>query len=328
MSTSKGSPTTSWYTDQSYVDFLISVASTANPPLVISISYGFDESSVGTSYLNAFNTQAMKLGVRGVTIVVASGSNGANSGVGSCGYSPKFPASSPYVTSVGATQGVEATSAGVFNGAEVTCSSNTQGTITSGGGFSNFYVRSADASFQDTVVSNYLLKVAGTAQAPVVGFNTQGRGYPDLSAAGLSYSIVVGGNFYGISGTGTSATFVAGLFSNINAQRLAIGKGSLGWINPTLYLTYTQFTNDITSGDNKCVQGPICCAEGFTSVAGWDPTTGISIVVIFIICEGLGLFYIIFNFKDIPIFINSHDSHYRARFHKLWKNADHFISYR
>jgi tripeptidyl-peptidase-1 len=91
----------------------------------------------------------------------------------------------------------------------------------------------------------------------------------------LRYSTIIGGKSYGSSGTSASAPFVAGLFSNINAQRLAIGKGSLGWINPALYQTYAQFTNDITSGDNKCVLGPICCAQGFTSVAGWDPTTGI-----------------------------------------------------
>jgi tripeptidyl-peptidase-1 len=281
MSTSKVSPTTSWYSDSDFTNFLVEVANTANLPLVFSISYGFDEGSAGSSYLNAFNTQAMKLGIRGVTIVAASGDDGANSrsvraGMGgSCGYAPGFPASSPYVTSVGATQGVESTSAGVFNRAEITCSSNTKGIITSGGGFSNVYMRTADASFQNTVVSNYLLTVAGTAQAPVAGFNTQGRGYPDISAAGLSYLVAIGGDFYSESGTSASSPFVAGLFSNINAQRLAIGKGSLGWINPALYQTYNQFTNDITSGDNKCVLGPICCAQGFTSVAGWDPTTGI-----------------------------------------------------
>jgi tripeptidyl-peptidase-1 len=286
ISTSKVSPTTSWYSDSDFTEFLVEVANTAKPPLVISISYISDEWNLGTSYLNAFNTQAMKLGVRGVTILAGSGDDGANgSGVragqgGSCGYAPGFPASSPYVTSVGATQGVESTSAGVFNGAEITCSSNTEGMITSGGGFSNVYMRTADASIQNTAVSNYLLNVAGTVQAPVAGYNSQGEGYPDISAAGLNYIVANGGNFYPLSGTSASTSFVAGLFPNINAQRLAIGKGSLGWFNPTLHQTYTQFTNDITSGDNKCAYGPICCAQGFPSVAGWDPATGTSIVII------------------------------------------------
>jgi subtilase family serine protease len=48
---------------------------------------------------------------------------------------------------------------------------------------------------------------------------------------------------YSVSGTSASSPFMAGLFSNVNAKRLAAGKGSLGWINPTLYQTYTQFTN-------------------------------------------------------------------------------------
>jgi tripeptidyl-peptidase-1 len=54
--------------------------------------------------------QAIKLGVMGVTIVAASGDDGANSRNvrtnrgGTCGYVAIFPASSPYVTTVGATQ--------------------------------------------------------------------------------------------------------------------------------------------------------------------------------------------------------------------------------
>jgi hypothetical protein len=53
---------------------------------------------------------------------------------------------------------------------------------------------------------------------------------------------------YSLSGTSASSPFIAGLFSNINAKRLAMGKSSLGWVNPTLYQTYTQYTNG-----NTCV---------------------------------------------------------------------------
>jgi hypothetical protein len=44
-------------------------------------------------------------------------SNRAGGG-GSCGYLAIFPATSPYVTAVGATQDIQATSKGAFNGAE------------------------------------------------------------------------------------------------------------------------------------------------------------------------------------------------------------------
>ena len=112
MSMSPGSPTTYWYTDQSFTDWLVSVAAYPNRPLVFSISYGSSESSMSGSELNAFNTQMIKLGAMGVTVVVATGDDGANSpevrsssyGTSACGYSPVFPASSPYVTSVGATK--------------------------------------------------------------------------------------------------------------------------------------------------------------------------------------------------------------------------------
>ena len=46
----------------------------------------------------------------------------------SCGYVPFFPASSPYVLSVGATQGLE-----LANKYERACSAATGGIITSGG---------------------------------------------------------------------------------------------------------------------------------------------------------------------------------------------------
>lgn len=51
----------------------------------------------------------MKLGLRGVTIVVSSGDDGViasyarNHNTAYCGYTPDFPASSPFVTTVGAT---------------------------------------------------------------------------------------------------------------------------------------------------------------------------------------------------------------------------------
>ena len=100
------SPTTYLYTDMStFSDWLVLVANTQKPALVLIIAYGIDEAGVSYAERDAFNTQAIKLGVMGVTIVVASGDNGAVSarGLDRCYYAPTFPASSPYVTAVGAT---------------------------------------------------------------------------------------------------------------------------------------------------------------------------------------------------------------------------------
>jgi tripeptidyl-peptidase I len=103
------SPTTYYYVDyQSFSSFLSVVLDSASPPLVISISYGADEIGVSSSEMNYFNVQAMKLGLMGVTIVVASGDDGALSPYArgqpaNCGYVVSYPASSPYVVAVGAT---------------------------------------------------------------------------------------------------------------------------------------------------------------------------------------------------------------------------------
>jgi tripeptidyl-peptidase-1 len=99
-------PTISLYNQNcDYVSFF---ASLTNPPKVISISYGGPESSWGSTYSNAFNTVAMQLAAMGVTIVVASGDDGAAGWTvetsSACAYTPQFPASSPYVLTVGATQ--------------------------------------------------------------------------------------------------------------------------------------------------------------------------------------------------------------------------------
>lgn len=67
-----------------------------------------DELALAASYFEAFDIQAMKLGVRGVTLLAAAGDDGAvtpdaRKSFIHCRYSPQFPASSPYVTAVGGT---------------------------------------------------------------------------------------------------------------------------------------------------------------------------------------------------------------------------------
>ena len=124
-----------WYTDLFYafssgdpfLDFLIQIYQTPNPPTSLSISWGTDEINYlsfpgGSSLIDAFNLEAMKLGLLGITIVVASGDSGVSGANCSCdehvdsntfkegfwngkpytgkGYFPDHPASSPYVVSV------------------------------------------------------------------------------------------------------------------------------------------------------------------------------------------------------------------------------------
>ena len=65
----------------------ITTVSTQNPvPTVNSISWGSFEASLSAATVTSFNTEALKLGATGVTILVASGDDGANSvnGAGKC----------------------------------------------------------------------------------------------------------------------------------------------------------------------------------------------------------------------------------------------------
>jgi len=97
---------------------------TKDVPLVNSISYGWNEEAqcqdgIGgaecqqmgldnTQYVKKINTEFQKIGLRGVTLICASGDSGANGRTDpSCSenhLNPVFPAASPYITSVGATQ--------------------------------------------------------------------------------------------------------------------------------------------------------------------------------------------------------------------------------
>lgn len=67
----------------------------------------------------------------------------------------------------------------------------------------------------------------------------------------------------------------AAIFNRINEERIHIGKGPVGFINPALYKAYDQgdYFNDVVSG-NQSYRG--CNGTvGFSAVPGWDPITGL-----------------------------------------------------
>jgi len=281
---SQGSPTWYWSIDSSsqdpFYDWIQALGNTQNAPLVHSISYGSIATEDPKNDMIAFNTELCTLGARGITVSVSSGDDGvanfeARNDPSQCGFNPSFPATSPYVVSVGATQGPES------GQPEVACSSNTGGIITTGGGFSVTFKR---PFYQAAAVDNYLKR--GPNVPPTSQFNSKGRGYPDIALLGFNYEVVVGGNTYGVSGTSASSPVWAGLLSLINARRQNAGKPALGFVNPSLYKLASSSVgksifNDITSGENNCCaaqSNPVCCQYGFTAFSGWDPLTGLGSV--------------------------------------------------
>lgn len=153
------------------------------------------------------------------------------------------------VTVVGATQGAPPESAAKF----------------SSGGFSNIF---SVAAYQKTAVSSYLTQL-GKTNAGL--FNTTGRGYPDISTAGVNYQVEIGGKVASVSGTSASTPLVASMVALINDRLVAAGKPTLGFLNPFLYSTGVSAFTDITTGSN-----PGCGTNGFPALKGWDPVSRVS----------------------------------------------------
>jgi len=274
MGMAQNAETWYWYSDDqssTWTDWIYAVANDADSPLVHSISYGGYETD-GDSEMMTFSTEAKKLALRGMTIIVSSGDDGVSNfnvrkGSDYCGYNPSFPATSPYVTTVGATQGPEQG----YN--EVACSSDTGGGITSGGGFSGYFKR---PSYQDTAISYFFNNLQ---TKPYDGYQAEGRGIPDVSIMGHNYLISLGGQWTEVSGTSASSPVFAAMMTLVNDLRMQNGKGPMGFLNQVLYSLDSSVWNDITSGNNACSSGnqdtAVCCNEGFTAQAGWDPVTGL-----------------------------------------------------
>jgi len=236
------------------------VTSMQQPQLVHSVSYGNDEAQqTGAEYMYSCNTAFMKAGVRGLSILFASGDQGVcgreGCGIFSFHFHPDFPASSPYVTAVGGTD-----FAGDDIGDETAWSA-------SGGGFSDTF---PIPEYQKAAVQAY--KSSPDAKLPPQKYwNATGRGYPDVAALGgtkTPYCVASSGFFAGVAGTSASSPVVAGVFAKLNGLRLAGGKPPLGFLNPFIYQNPSGF-QDVTSGMNGNGR-----RYGFTAVKGWDAATG------------------------------------------------------
>lgn len=96
---------TTWYwsvssTGDIFLQWIEALASTPNPPLVHSMSYASLAPEDPKYDVERFNTEMCKLGLKGLTLFVASGDDGvANFGArnspSQCGFTPSFPATSP-----------------------------------------------------------------------------------------------------------------------------------------------------------------------------------------------------------------------------------------
>ncbi|KAI0355217.1 family S53 protease [Trametes cingulata] len=220
------------------------------PPQVLTTSYGQNENTISRNLANNLCNAYAQLGARGVSILFASGDGGvAGSQSSSCrNFVPTFPSGCPFMTSVGATQGINPETAASF----------------SSGGFSNYF---GIPSYQQSAVSSYLSALGNTNSGK---FNRSGRAFPDVATQGVNFEIIVGGEQGAVEGTSCASPTFASIVSLVNDRLIAAGKSPLGFLNPFLYSTGASAFTDITSGSN-----PGCNTNGFPAKAGWDPVTGL-----------------------------------------------------
>lgn len=276
--------------DEPFVEFVEGVLEMDHPPYVVSISYSDDEEQIfrlSPDYARTFDTLLIKMGLRGITVLVASGDDGVaglrpefsklpvNETCLKAG--PQWPSSSPYITSVGATMTLNTAdfSKDFFRTTEeVVCSGDVGGQVTSGGGFSNQY---AIPKYQKAAVARYLQ----TRRVPSEPgyFNRTGRAYPDISALGANFHTYIHGYVTGVSGTSASTPVIGAMVTLWNDARLNAGKRPLGFINPLLYFmaeVNPSAFNDIVIGNNGARKGgSLVCEHSFGAAGGWDAATGV-----------------------------------------------------
>ncbi|KAK7038384.1 family S53 protease-like protein [Favolaschia claudopus] len=231
-----------------------------NPPSVVSTSVGLDEAGVEKSLAKKICDSYMVLGARGMSVLFAAGDGGVrgshdnSSAPGVCesnAFLSVFPASCPYVTTVGATQGfLPEISANL-----------------TGGGFSNLFPQ---PWYQKQAVGRFLTSLP----RDFVGtFNKTGRGYPDVAAQGFGLQVVFNGGTLATGGTSFSSPIFSSIIALINDRLVAAGKPVLGFLNPWIYANPEAFT-DITQGHNSGFTCP-ASSSAFDATKGWDPLSGL-----------------------------------------------------
>jgi tripeptidyl-peptidase-1 len=251
---------------------LVNCANTSSLPHVFSASYTDFEGKVAPDYASRTNTELMKIAVRGTSLLMAAGDYGVGTLYSeSAGYQPEFPASSPWVTSVGGTMfGDQKTNPLV----EEVWNDDAFGT---GGGFSNLF---ESPPYQQAAVAAWYNLTASEQKLPANAswWNSTGRAYPDVAALATPYQTVCSGFVQIGTGTSASTPTMAGIVSLLNEHRLAAGKPVLGFLNPLIYklLGPRHAFRDVVLGSSPGFydHGGGHRLAGFYAVDGFDPTTG------------------------------------------------------
>lgn len=225
-----------------------------------------------------------QLGLRGISVLYSSGDTGvgaackSNDGKNTTQFTPQFPSSCPWVTSVGGTQSI-APEVAWINGA---------------GGFSNYFEQ---PDYQKNAIKNYLTNHISNSTLSYYNHftNVTMRGFPDVSAHSESpdYIIVVDNQTDFAGGTSAACPTFSGIIALLNDARFKAGKSALGFLNPWLYSVGFNGLTDIISGGSVGCNGVdsqtgvpfsfnglfsgIVPFASWNATKGWDPVTGLGV---------------------------------------------------
>jgi kumamolisin len=235
-------------TDQGFIDAITTAVHDAKlKPSIISISWGGPEGSWTEQSRNALNSACQDGAMMGITVLAASGDDGASDGSTSGTPTVDFPAASPYVVGCG---GTKLTISGSAIGSEQAWNELAANEGATGGGVSEFF---ALPTYQQG------------AKVPKAPNGFVGRGVPDVAGdadPASGYDVVVDGQQSVIGGTSAVAPLWAGLLALINQSLGA----NAGYINPLLYSAKVEATfHDVMAGSNG----------NYSAGSGWDACTGL-----------------------------------------------------
>jgi kumamolisin len=234
-------------TDAGFLNALTTAIHDTNlRPSIVSISWGGPETQWTQQARDSFTSACQDASTMGVTVLAASGDNGATDNDPSGQPTVDFPAASPFITGCGGTK-LTITNGKITD--ERTWNELASNEGATGGGVSQFFP---------------LPDYQKNAGVPKYSNGFVGRGVPDVSGDAdpvTGYDVLVDGQNTVIGGTSAVAPLFAGLLARIN-QSLGT---PIGFLNPLIYASSIAATfHDITAGDNA----------GWNAGPGWDPCTG------------------------------------------------------
>ena len=195
---------------------------------------------------------------RNITVVVASGDNGARDKATDKRLRVDFPASSPWVLSVGGTKLVGAL--GSSNFSEVVWNDGEMGGA-SGGGVSEVF---EEPSWQSHIRVPRSLSARPGRAVPDVAMNASPQS---------GYALFIDGQYGVLGGTSIAAPMWAALIALLNQ---GLGR-NIGFINPLLYqkLAPAGLFRSITRGHNGIGElSGYCAGPGWNAATGWGTPDG------------------------------------------------------